>query len=180
MAPRFAITMSRRPILTALGHALLLGMLLVPARADAQSTSGHTQSTRPTASDPNAFGVTSPPEFENRPRSNFENALMGELACTCGSCDLEPINTCRCDFAAEMRGEVRKVLDGFDVTTEAGRRAATEAVKTSFVAQYGPKVKRHSVDPNGHFAGGVVVALFAGAALLIGRSVRRSRRRKDG
>ncbi len=104
---------------------------------------------------------------------------MGELACTCGSCELEPINTCRCDFAAEIRGEARKVLDGFDVTTDEGRRAATDAVKTSFVARYGPKVKRQSLDPNGHFAGFVVVALVAGAAVLIGRSLRRTGRKVD-
>ena len=155
---------------------LLVGALLMPTRSQAQTALGHTQSTRPTGASPgpSAVGITAPPEFENRPRSTFEDGLMGELACTCGTCELEPINTCRCDFAAEMRGEVRAQLDRFDLTTEAGRRAGAEAVRSSFVARYGPKVKRHNLDPNGHVAGVVVVALLAGVALLVVRSIRRS------
>src|SRR6266481_10058995 len=98
----------------------------------AQTPFNAAHSARPeeTATDPDIIRFPKTAELQNRPRSDFENSLMGELSCTCGSCKLEPINTCRCDFAAKMRGEVRAQLDGLDRSTEATRRAAAETVRS--------------------------------------------------
>jgi cytochrome c-type biogenesis protein CcmH/NrfF len=106
---------------------------------------------------------------------------MSELACTCVTCKLELINTCRCDFAAKMRGEVLAQLDGLDLSTEATRHAAAEAVRASFVARYGPKVldRTNRFDPNGRIVGFVVAAillLFFVVILLGRRSIRRRAR----
>ena len=110
---------------------------------------------------------------------------MGELSCTCGSCKLEPINTCRCDFAAHMRGEVLVELDGLDRSTEATRRAAAATVRSSFVARYGPNVLHptNRFDPKGHVAGFVVAAIvlsFLVVMLLVRRSIDRRGRIRRG
>jgi cytochrome c-type biogenesis protein CcmH/NrfF len=129
-------------------------------------------------------GFTSPPELESRPRSEFQSSLMHELACTCGTCKLEPIDTCRCEFAAKMRAEVLAQLDGLDVSTDEARRATADAVRTSFVARYGPKVleRNNRLDPSGRVAGLVVAAIVL--LVLVGilrgiRSIRRGTRPPD-
>jgi cytochrome c-type biogenesis protein CcmH/NrfF len=144
-------------------------------RAYAQSPGAHTRSSLPDASGPDLSAAAVPPaELEHRPRSDFENSLMGELGCTCGTCGLEPINTCGCDFAAKMRGEVLAELDTHDVSTETGRRAAAESVRASFVARYGAKVIRHRPNADVPVAVGVGVVIVA----VIGvRTIRRRRRR---
>jgi hypothetical protein len=65
--------------------------------------------------------ATVPPELESRPRSPFESSLMGEVRCVCGTCDLKPIDTCGCEFAAKMLAEVLAELDKHDLSTETAR-----------------------------------------------------------
>ncbi len=100
---------------------------------------------------------------------------MRELACTCGTCGLEPIDTCRCEFAATMRGEVLTELDKHDLSTEAARRTAAEAVRASLTARYGPKVLRQRLNLDAPVAGVVVAGLVA---LVVGYRVRAARRRR--
>jgi cytochrome c-type biogenesis protein CcmH/NrfF len=155
---------------------------LLPGRAHAQSPGAHTRPALPdargtdlgTAAIP---AIPPPPEFEYRPRSDFENALMGELSCTCGTCELEPINTCKCKVAAKMRAEVLDELDTHDLSTETGRRVAADSVRASRVAKYGPKVLHHLPEVNAALAvaGGVVVIVVA-----IGVRTLRGRRRRGG
>jgi cytochrome c-type biogenesis protein CcmH/NrfF len=136
----------------------------------------HTQSELPDASGTDLSLLAIPsPELENRPRSHFENLLMGELGCTCGTCELEPINTCRCKFAATMRAEVLAELDTHDLSTETGRRVAAESVRASMVAKYGPKVLRHSPNLDAPAVAVAVVIIAAIGALTI-----RRRRRRGG
>jgi hypothetical protein len=121
--------------------------------------------------DPDSIGFDSDPQLQNRPRSDFENSLMREFACTCGDCKLEVINACRCRFAAKMRGELLTQLNELDLSTDAARRAAAEAVRASFVARYGPKVldRTNRLDPDGRIAGFVAAALALLLAAVIGR-----------
>jgi hypothetical protein len=156
------------------GLSLLLALWSPPARA--QSASAHTRSSLPDASetDLSKIGVA-PPEFENRPRSPFENALMGEIACTCGTCGLEPVNTCACDFAAKVRGEVLAELDRHDTTTDAGRRAAAEAVRAAMVAKYGPKALRHPPNLDAPVAAVAALVVLGGGALIIRKRRRAGR-----
>lgn len=128
--------------------------------------------TAPGHLDPDSIGFAGVPELENRPRSDFEKSVMGELACTCGDCKLEIITSCRCAFAAKMRGEAIAQLDGFDLSTEASRTAAAGAVKTSFVARYGPKVlsRTNRLDPSGRLAMSVIAAAIL--ALLVAIAIR--------
>ncbi|SRR6266545_3300881 len=161
---------------------ILLGcVLLWPAPSKGQTGINPAPSTQSEHAPRHAgtVGFASPPELENRPRSNFENSLMRELACTCGTCKLEPIDSCRCEFAAKMRGEVLAQLDGLEVSTEAARRAAAEAVRTSFVARYGPKVlaRNNRLDPSGRIAGFVVAAIVLVVLVGILRGIRSIRRR---
>src|SRR5579859_5187444 len=94
---------------------VLVACVSVPALSNGQAPSaeslGHAGN----------VGFGAPSELENRPRSSFESSLMRELACTCGTCQLERIDSCRCAFAARMRGEVLAQLDGLDVSTEGAR-----------------------------------------------------------
>jgi cytochrome c-type biogenesis protein CcmH/NrfF len=142
-------------------------------RAQAQFEA-HTKSELPDASgtDLNVLAIP-PPELENRPRSHFEDSLMGELGCMCGTCELEPINTCACKFAAKMRAEVLAELDKQDLSTETGRRVAAESVRASMVAKYGPKVVRHSPNLD---APALAVAVLIITAIGV-RTIRRRRRR---
>jgi cytochrome c-type biogenesis protein CcmH/NrfF len=113
------------------------------------------------------------PELENRPRSDFESSLMGEIGCMCGDCERKPINTCGCEFAAKMRAEVLAELDRHDLSTEAGRGAAAGSVRAFEVARYGPKVLHHSPNLDAPVA---VAALVLVVGIGI-RTVRRRRRR---
>lgn len=148
-------------------------------RADAQSSgAAHTRSVLPDAggTDLSTAPIPPPPEFESRPRSDFENSLMGDLACTCGTCGLEPINTCGCEFAAKMRAEARAELDTHDLSTETGRRVAGDSVRASLVAKYGPKVLRRRPNADVPVAVGAAVVVVA----IIGVRTIRSRRRRGG
>jgi hypothetical protein len=159
-------------------------MLLWPALSKAQTVSEVPLPRRAAEiyTDSGTFGFASVPELENRPRSDFENSVMSELACTCGDCKLELINACRCEFAAKLRGEVLAQLDGMDLSTEDARRAAVAAVRASFLARYGPKVldRTNRLDPNGRILGFVVAAIVTSVlfAILGGRLIRR--RSRDG
>lgn len=118
-----------RPALPGATGAFRHNALLWPSHANALQAP-HTRVTRPDGTIATAE-MRTPPELESRPRSEFEKSLMSELACTCGTCDLEPIDTCRCEFAAKMRGELLDELDRHDLSTEATRRSAAAAVHTS-------------------------------------------------
>jgi hypothetical protein len=163
-------------------HRLVAALFCVCAlwsgRAHAQSSGAHTRSALPDASgtDLSTTVIPEPAELENRPRSAFENSLMGEFSCACGSesCGLEPINTCGCEFAAKMRAEVLAELDKHDVSSETGRRVAAESVRASLVAKYGPKVIRHRPDLDAPVAVAVAVVIVA----IVGvRTIRRRRHR---
>jgi hypothetical protein len=181
-------TLARRGLLQDDGlrvvtRILLVCTLLWPTRSKAQTTINELPSTpsEHTRADPGTVGFASIPELENRPRSDFENSVMSELACTCGTCKLELINACRCDFAAKMRGEVLAQLGGLDLSTEAARQVAAEAVRASFVGRYGRTVldRTNRLDPSGRIAGFVVAALalsVLGVILFRRRSIRRRAR----
>jgi cytochrome c-type biogenesis protein CcmH/NrfF len=66
-----------------------------------------------------------------------------------------------------------------DVSTDAARGAAAAAVRASFVARYGPKVRDRTnrLDPNGSILGFVVAAIVLSLlfAILIGRRAIRRR-----
>jgi cytochrome c-type biogenesis protein CcmH/NrfF len=104
---------------------------------------------------------------------------MHEIGCMCETCKLDPINTCNCEFAAKMRGEVRAELDTHDVSTETGRHVASDSVRASLVAKYGPKVLRHppNLDAPAAIAAVVIVLVIV---LLIGVRTIRGRRRQGG
>ena len=65
---------------------------------------------------------------------------MHDLACTCPTCNKLPLDECGCDFAAQMRGEMKELLRGSDLSTADARNAAYEAVRSAFVAKYGKDV----------------------------------------
>lgn len=152
---------------------LVLSALLWSRHANALEPT-HTHVTMPdgTTETPE---MRTPPELENRPRSDFEKSLMSELACTCGTCDLEPIDTCRCEFAAKMRGELLDELDKQDLSTEATRHRAAESARTSFVERYGTKVRRHRPNLDAAVGGFGAVAIAALAGALGIRAYRRRR-----
>jgi len=51
----------------------------------------------------NGGGSFTDPSIENRPSGSFEERLMGELACVCGTCEREPILDCDCKVLVGRR-----------------------------------------------------------------------------
>ena len=80
----------------------------------------------------------------NRPDNEVAESAMKEILCMCG-CKRESIHDCKCQPAAQTRALVidflkAKDADGkpkFDLTTEAGRTVAYDAVLNDFVSYYG-------------------------------------------
>jgi cytochrome c-type biogenesis protein CcmF len=75
----------------------------------------------------------------NRPRHGTEEKAMKELICPCG-CARQDIHGCDCKTAADLRAKVMGIIDGFDMSTEAGREKGYEAVLADFVKAYGESV----------------------------------------
>jgi cytochrome c-type biogenesis protein CcmH/NrfF len=122
---------------------------------------------------------TASPYRQNRPSGETELRLMHNLACTCPTCNKEPIEECQCDFAAKMRGEVKEQLHGTDLTTAETRAAAYRSVRAAFAAKYGdavltplPAVK---TDPRLNW---LPLVIFVGGLLVLANLTRRSIRRK--
>ena len=95
---------------------------------------------------------------KNRPANDTEIGLMKELACMCPRCDRLPIDECECDFAADMRGEVKREL----------ATKTPDAVRAHFVSKYGAEVlvKNKPPDRVGRFRWFPIVLFGAGAVLL--------------
>jgi len=71
--------------------------------------------------------------------------------------------SCRCEYAATLRAEVRAELDRADLSTEGSRRSAVESVRKVLIARHGPKIVRRGVDADGHFA-----EVAIGSVLVLG------------
>jgi cytochrome c-type biogenesis protein CcmF len=91
--------------------ALLIMMLLLPSVLHAQHMEGATDAPNITAA-----------------RTLLEKELWGEIICMCGGCGRKRIGDFCCAKAAEMRGEVAKLLD-------AGK--GRDGVYEYFIAKYG-------------------------------------------
>ena len=112
-----------------------------------------------------------------RPNSDVAERLMKELVCQCGGCERESAYECKCSYAMNMRCQVLEMLDGADLSTEAGKKAAYDKVIKGFEAKYGQQVLS---TPRSDASWSVPLAAAGGALLLVfgvGRVwVRRGRR----
>jgi cytochrome c-type biogenesis protein CcmH/NrfF len=75
----------------------------------------------------------------NRPANDTEARAMKEVMCPCG-CARQSIHDCDCATAAQLRAKVQGLLAGTDLSNEASRTKAYEAVLAAFTADYGQKV----------------------------------------
>ncbi len=74
---------------------------------------------------------------ELRPIVALAEKLMRDLVCLCGGCSRESILECKCPLAADERGEILQQLSQHeDLSSEAARDAAYDAVTAHFVAKY--------------------------------------------
>jgi cytochrome c-type biogenesis protein CcmH/NrfF len=76
---------------------------------------------------------------KNRPNNDTETRAMRELLCPCG-CARQSILDCECGTAADLRGKVMAMMAGADLSSEAGRSHAYDAVLASFKHDYGESV----------------------------------------
>lgn len=132
---------------------------------------------------PHASAPSNPTgELYNPPANETEAAIMTDLACVCGTCNREPIRTCRCDLAAKMRGEVKAQLAGVHTATATARKAAHDKVLASFARTYGADVLKPmriaSID-NRLGSIPIVVMLAVGLALIVWRARGASRRARE-
>jgi cytochrome c-type biogenesis protein CcmF len=104
----FTFALGRVPSGAATTTTLLL-VLLFAASVHAQHTEGVS----------NAFLVA---------RSPFERELQKEIICMCGTCGRKRLHECTCPKAAEMRGEVARLV---------GEGKTREQVYEYFMARYG-------------------------------------------
>jgi cytochrome c-type biogenesis protein CcmF len=76
---------------------------------------------------------------KNRPVNDTQSKAMSELLCPCG-CARQSILDCQCQTASELRGVVMETLATADLSTDAGRQQAYDAVLDKFVREYGGDV----------------------------------------
>jgi cytochrome c-type biogenesis protein CcmF len=74
---------------------------------------------------------------QNRPKNAVDERAMKELLCPCGGCTRQNLFTCDCSTAAQLRKKVTDMVLAQDLSTEAGRQQAYDAVIKSFVNEYG-------------------------------------------
>ncbi len=72
-----------------------------------------------------------------RPRNDTEATIMKELICMCGGCQRETVFECKCGYAANEREKVQQRINGYNLSTPAGREQAKNEVIESFVKEYG-------------------------------------------
>ncbi len=121
-------------------------------------------------------------QLVNPPTNDSEDAIMKDLACICGTCNREPIRTCKCDLAAKMRAEVKQHLAGVDLSNASAQQSAHDHVLAWFAQTYGvdvlkPKPIASIDDRLGSIP--IVLVLGVGLALMIWRTRRSSRRARE-
>jgi cytochrome c-type biogenesis protein CcmH/NrfF len=75
----------------------------------------------------------------NRPANDTEARAMKEVMCPCG-CARQSIHDCDCATAAQLRAKVQGLLVGTDLSNDAARTKAYNAVLAVFTSEYGQKV----------------------------------------
>jgi cytochrome c-type biogenesis protein CcmH/NrfF len=124
------------------------------------------------------YGIASAHQ-QNAPSNIVEQRLMQNLACTCSTCNLEPIERCQCEQATKMRWEVKDALFGVDISTSDTRETAYQRVRNLFAAKYGAAVltpNEKKTDPRMNWLPFVV---FVGGALLLVAVTWRSIKRRS-
>ncbi|MCU1278615.1 MAG: hypothetical protein JWM53_2161 [bacterium] len=115
---------------------------------------------------------------QNAPSNFVEQRLMQNLACTCPTCALEPIEKCQCDQATKMRGEVKNAMKGVDISTPDKRESAYQHVRDMFAAKYGADVLTPYVKKTDPRMSWLPIVLFVGGALGLVVITRRSIKRR--
>lgn len=123
------------------------------------------------------YGIASAHQ-QNTAGNIVEQRLMQNLACTCPTCSLEPIERCQCDLATKMRGEVKDALRGVDISTPDKRETAYQHVRNLFAAKYGADVLTPNEKKTDPCMNWLPIVLFFGGALLLVVVTRRSIRRR--
>ena len=104
---------------------------------------------------------------------------MQNLACTCPTCNLEPIEKCQCEQATKMRGEVKDALRQVDLSSADKRESAYRHVRDVFAAKYGAAVltpNEKKTDPRMNW---LPLIIFAGGVVLLVVVTRRSIKRRN-
>jgi cytochrome c-type biogenesis protein CcmF len=107
------------------------------ARADAPPQSGAATEHVPAGMGMGASSVGF--AQKNRPANDTQARAMRELLCPCG-CARQSILDCECGTAADLRGKVMAMMANADLSSEASRDHAYDAVLAVFKADYGESV----------------------------------------
>jgi cytochrome c-type biogenesis protein CcmF len=148
LIPQTVVDRLSRPRATRLGRAADLSVVIALACAAVLGLANQAHAAAPPAEHAQAgMGMGADGigyAAMNRPANATQERAMKELLCVCG-CAREDIFGCKCGTAAQLRRQVMDFLarvDGhgkpvFDLTTQAGRDVAYEAVLDDFVKTYG-------------------------------------------
>jgi cytochrome c-type biogenesis protein CcmH/NrfF len=120
--------------------------------------------------------VAVPSSEQSRPANVIEQQIMHDLACTCATCNKEPIDECACPQAVQMRAEVKQALYGRDLSTAQAQSTASAAVRSLFAKTYGDAVLTpRSQDPRLSW---LPLLVFVGGFLVFVLMTRRSLARR--
>jgi cytochrome c-type biogenesis protein CcmF len=117
----------------------LLGGLASQARADAPSNANAAAAAEHVPAGMGMGKAGGGYAAMNRPANDTEARAMKEVMCPCG-CARQSIHDCDCATAAQLRAKVQGLLVGTDLSNDAARTKAYEAVLAAFTADYGQKV----------------------------------------
>jgi cytochrome c-type biogenesis protein CcmH/NrfF len=109
------------------------------ARADAPAQGNNAAATEHVPAGMGMGDASSGSMSKNRPSNDTQARAMNELLCPCG-CSRQSILDCPCGTAADLRGKVMAMMAGADLTNDAGRQRAYDAVLASFKHDYGEAV----------------------------------------
>src|SRR4029079_12566989 len=107
------------------------------------------------------------------PKNALERELRDEMACTCGSCEHEPLSKCPCSQADQTRGELRTQV-------ELGK--TREEIISHFIAQFGGQQFLRSPIDQGFNRLAWLVPYGVGAIglVVVGMTARRWSRHSEG
>jgi cytochrome c-type biogenesis protein CcmH/NrfF len=125
-----------------------------------------------------AYGIAPASANQQNAPSIAEQRLLQNLACTCSSCNLEPIERCRCEQAKNMRAEVKEALRGVDTSSVAACDAAYQRVRDLFAAKYGAAVLTPNLKKTDPRMSWLPVIFLVGGALSLVIITRRSLKRR--
>ena len=125
-------------LLLAVGLATFASVRAAQAQNRPPAGMEHEDTTAPTQGHQDGYYHKNRPDALPDPAARrIAERLMKDLVCLCGGCQRESLHDCKCGYAAEERAIVLQLLDGRDLSSDAQKQSAYDAVVATFIRRYG-------------------------------------------